>query len=40
MTPHPSPIDLAVLGRYLHGTAAPEDHAAVEAWVGADLTSA
>ena len=37
MTPHPSPIDLAVLGRYLDGTAAPEDHAAVDAWVGADL---
>ena len=37
MTPHPARIDLAVLGRYLDGTAAPEDHAAVEAWVGADL---
>src|SRR2546423_15513764 len=37
MTPHPSPIDLAVLGRYLDGTAAPTDRAAVEAWMGADL---
>jgi len=37
MTPHPSLIDLAVLGRYLDGTAAPTDRAAVEAWMGADL---
>src|SRR5712691_11319032 len=37
MTPHPSPIDPAVLGRYLDGTAAPADLAAVEEWVAADL---
>src|SRR2546430_5961211 len=36
MTPFPSPIDVAVLGRYLDGTAAPQDHAAVEAWMAAD----
>src|SRR5207253_5292733 len=36
MTPSPSPIDLAVLGRYLDGSAARQDHAAVEAWIGAD----
>src|SRR5690242_18854296 len=37
MTPRPPPIDLAVLGRYLDGTAAPADLAAVETWVAADL---
>src|SRR5213082_321822 len=37
MTPHPSPIDPAVLGRYLDGTAAPADLTAIEAWVAADL---
>src|SRR5256885_2101781 len=37
MTPHPSPIDLVVLGRYFDGTATPADHALVEAWLGADV---
>src|SRR5436190_1274338 len=37
MTPHPSPIDPAVLGRYLDGTAAPADLGAIEVWVAADL---
>jgi ferric-dicitrate binding protein FerR (iron transport regulator) len=37
MTPHSPPIDLAVLGRYLDGGAAPEDRAAVEAWVAEDV---
>jgi ferric-dicitrate binding protein FerR (iron transport regulator) len=37
MTPHSPPIDLAVLGRYLDGGAAPEDRAAVEAWVAGDV---
>src|SRR5256885_16744043 len=37
MTPHPPPIDPAVLGRYLDGTGAPADLAAVEAWAAADL---
>jgi len=32
----PSSIDLGALARYLDGTASPEDHAAVEAWFGAD----
>ncbi len=36
MTPRSSAVDLAVLGRYLDGTAAPEDQAAVQAWIGAD----
>ncbi len=36
MTP-PSPIiHLGALARYLDGTASPEDHAAVEAWIGTD----
>jgi transmembrane sensor len=37
MTPQSSPIDLAVLGRYLGGTATPADHVLVEAWLGADV---
>jgi transmembrane sensor len=37
MTPQSSPIDLAVLGRYLGGRATPADHALVEAWLGADV---
>lgn len=37
MTPHSSPIDPAVLGRYLGGTATPRDHAVVEAWIGTDV---
>ena len=37
MTPQSSPIDPAVLGRYLGGTATPADHAVVEAWIGADV---
>src|SRR2546429_161299 len=37
MTPHPSPIDPAVLGRYLDGTATPADLGAIEVWVAADL---
>src|SRR5205807_1241694 len=37
MTPHPSAIDPAVLGRYLDGTAAPADLGAIEVWVAADL---
>lgn len=36
MTPRSSTIDVVALGRYLNGTAVPEDHAAVEAWIGAD----
>jgi len=36
MTPYPSSIDLVVLRRFLDGTAAPQDHAAVEAWMAAD----
>src|SRR2546429_6894697 len=37
MTPHPAPIDPAVLGRYLDGTATPADLGAIEVWVAADL---
>src|SRR6266566_4322056 len=36
MTPQSSPIDLAVLSRYLGGTAEPADLAAVEAWAAGD----
>ena len=37
MTPPSSPIDLAVLSRYLGGRATPADHALVEGWLGADV---
>src|SRR6266700_2619954 len=36
MTPPSPTIDLGALSRYLDGTASPEDHAAVEAWIGTD----
>src|SRR5256885_15436545 len=36
MTPPSPTIDLGALARYLDGTASPEDHAAVEAWIGTD----
>jgi ferric-dicitrate binding protein FerR (iron transport regulator) len=36
MTPPSPTIDLRALSRYLDGTASPEDHAAVEAWIGTD----
>jgi ferric-dicitrate binding protein FerR (iron transport regulator) len=36
MTPPSPTIDLRALSRYLDGTASPEDHGAVEAWIGTD----
>src|SRR5260370_12726211 len=36
MPPPSSTIDFGRLARYLDGTASPEDHAAVEAWIGTD----
>src|SRR2546429_7118411 len=36
MTPPSPTIDVGALARYLDGTASPEDHAAVEAWIGTD----
>src|SRR5256886_3806546 len=36
MTPPSPTIHLGALARYLDGTASPEDHAAVEAWIGTD----
>src|SRR6266571_6820139 len=36
MTPPSPTIDLGALSRYLDGTASPEDHAAVDAWIGTD----
>src|SRR5213594_102580 len=36
MTPPSPTIDLGALSRYLDGTASPEGHAAVEAWIGTD----
>jgi transmembrane sensor len=36
MTPPSPTIDLGALSRYLDGTASPEDHGAVEAWIGTD----
>jgi len=36
MTPPSPTIDLDALARYLDGTASPEDHAAIEAWIGTD----
>src|SRR5205809_7049140 len=36
MTPPSPTIHLGALARYLDGTASPEDHATVEAWIGTD----
>ena len=36
MAPLPPTIDIGALARYLDGTASPENHAAVEAWIGTD----
>jgi len=36
MTPPSPTLDLDALARYLEGTANPEDHTAVEAWIGTD----
>src|SRR5256885_14227249 len=36
MPPPSPPLDPGALARYLDGTASPEDHAAVEAWIGTD----
>jgi transmembrane sensor len=36
MPPLPPTIEIGALARYLDGTASPEDHADIEAWIGSD----